>query len=209
MRGSVRVGTVEPLVLPLQLGQAQRVEQREVPKALEQRPPRALELLALVLRGRCAHLVAAHLVDRVLREALDVEPVKDDLGVGRRLGDRLDVRAGHVDGHGLELGAAGLTELGEERLECVRVPAFARPDDSAGRVVDHHGHVLVVPAVGQLVNADDGQAIERIACAASRNDALHDCADGLPRDAHVRAHRGLVASLGQVGDVVFERDREP
>jgi hypothetical protein len=76
-------------------------------------------------------------------------------------------------------------------------------------VVDDHGHVLVVPTVQQFVDADNRQAIEQVGFLATSHNSLHDGADRLPPGAHHRAHRGLVAPLCEVGDVVFKREREP
>src|SRR5213078_3054022 len=93
-----QVGTIEPLVLALQLGEPERVEQRQVPEALQELPTSPLELLALLFGGRSTDLVATNLVDGILREALHMKSVEDDLRLRRRFGDRLDVRRGHVDG---------------------------------------------------------------------------------------------------------------
>jgi hypothetical protein len=53
------------------------------------------------------------------------------------------------------------------------------------------------------------EAIEGVAVIVACNDALDDRTDGVPRDAHHRAERGLVTALGEVSDVVLERSREP
>src|SRR5712672_4662743 len=76
-----QVGSVQALVVPLQQREPVRVEQRQVPEALEQRPARALELLALLDGSRGANFVSADLVDRILCEPLDMEPVEDQLGL--------------------------------------------------------------------------------------------------------------------------------
>jgi len=78
----------------------------------------------------------------------------------------------------------------------------------AAPVVDHHGDILVVTSIGQLVDADLREAIERIAVFATGNDALDDRTDGAPRHAHHRADRGLVAALREVADMVLERSGE-
>src|SRR3977135_168934 len=81
-----QVGSVQALVVSLQQREPVRVEQRQVPEALEQRPARALELLALPAGSRGATFVSAALVDRVLCEPLDMEPVEDQLGLVGTLG---------------------------------------------------------------------------------------------------------------------------
>src|SRR5882757_10771547 len=70
-----QVGPVQPLVLALQRGEPKRVEHREVPEALEQRPACALEFLALLGGVRGADFITADFVDSILREPLDMEAV--------------------------------------------------------------------------------------------------------------------------------------
>src|SRR5213078_2346138 len=204
-----QVGTIEPLVLALQLGEPERVEQRQVPEALQELPTSPLELLALLFGGRSTDLVATNLVDGILREALHMKSVEDDLRLRRRFGDRLDVRRGHVDGDGFQLGSSLGAQLGEERLERVGVLALPGPHDAASRMVHDHGDILVMAAVRQLIDADHREPVEQVVVAMTSDYPLDDRSDGAPRDAHHRAHRGLVAALGEVPDLVLERPREP
>ena len=170
-----------------------------------------LELRVRCLRGTFAELAPRRAAPRGLPpgKALHVKAVEDELRVGRGLGHRLDVRAGHVDGHGMELGDARVTELGEERLEHIGVLASARPDDLAAHMVDHDGDVLAVLAIRDFVHADVRQSIEQIEALVPLHDALDDVADGGPRNAHQVADRRLVAALREVADLVFERPGEP
>lgn len=74
-------------------------------------------------------------------------------------------------------------------------------------MVDDDGQVLVVPTVRQLVDTDVLQVVEHVRLPASGHDALDDGAHRPPGDPHRLGHRGLVAALGQVGDVVLEVPR--
>jgi hypothetical protein len=76
-------------------------------------------------------------------------------------------------------------------------------------VVDHDGHVLVVPAIGELIDADNGQPVEFVALLPPLANALDDRADGGPGDAHLRRHRRLVATLREVRGLILELTREP
>jgi hypothetical protein len=76
-------------------------------------------------------------------------------------------------------------------------------------VVDDDRDVLVVAPVRELVDADLREVVERVAALPTCDDPLDDRSDGVPRNAHHVADRGLVAPLGQVADVVLERPREP
>ena len=138
-----------------------------------------------------------------------MKPVEDDLRLRRRVGDRLDIRRGHVDGDGFQLGSSLGSQLGEERLECIGVLAFLRPHDAAARMVHDHGDILVVAAVRKLIDADHREPVEQVVVTMTGDHPLDDRPDGAPRDAHHRAHRGLVAALGKVPNLVLERPREP
>ena len=97
----------------------------------------------------------------------------------------------------------------EELAKGRRVLAAARPHDALGDVIDDHGDVLVMPAVGQLVDADVLQAVERICRAKPVDDTAGDVAHGAPSHAHRVDDRGLVGRLGEVGGVLLEVPGEP
>ena len=89
------------------------------------------------------------------------------------------------------------TEQVEEAVEGLLVPPDRGPDEATGVVVDHDGQVAVAALVGDLVDADAGEALEGVVGGpAVGDDALDDGADALPGDAQQLAHRGL----GGVGD---------
>src|SRR5690606_32521116 len=98
-------------------------------------------------------LGATDLVKRVLDEALHVEPIEDDGRVLRRLRNCRDVRLRHVDRYRLEAVGTLRPQLSEEGFERVSILPLARPDHAAGDVVGHDRHVLVMLAVGQLIDA--------------------------------------------------------
>jgi hypothetical protein len=100
-------------------------------------------------------------------------------------------------------------ELVEERPERRGVLALLGPDDPLRVVVDDHRDVLVVAAVGQLVDTDVHEPLEQVAPLVAADDPLDDVADGRPRDAHQLLDGRLVAALSEVSDVVLERPREP
>ncbi len=153
---------------------------------------------------------AAYLVERVVREALNVESIRRRLNGLRcmRL-DRLDVRLRHVQRHDAQLGAALGPKLREECAERLRVLALAGPDDLAGLVVGHDRHVLVVFAIAQLVDADDAQPVQPLVWSKQpTDDALDDAADGGPGDPHQSGNSRLVHTLREVGGLVFEGPRE-
>ncbi len=204
-----QVGADQAPVGPGQRRQLADLEVPEVPRTLEQRPAGALPRLAGGARRRGVDLGAPHLVERVLGEALDVEPVEHDLRLGRGLGHGLDVRGGHVDGHGFELGDAGRAELGEQGRERRGILALVSPHDPTRDVIDDDRDVLVVAAVRELVDPDVRQPVEQVARRAPCPDPLDEVADGRPGDPHQLAHGRLVAPLGEVARVVLERPREP
>lgn len=98
-----RYPAVESAVGALKLREPLPFQGRQVPWALEQEPSGLLERPALPGIFESPHLRASQFVQGVLGEALDVEPVEDDLGLRGPCGHRIDVGGGHVDGDGLEL----------------------------------------------------------------------------------------------------------
>src|ERR1051325_3744955 len=89
--------------------------------------------------------------------------------------DRTSLAVAALDS--LPLRTALRSELIEERLERIGVLVGLRPDDVAASMVHHHGDVLVVSSIGQLVDADLRESIEGIAVLAAGNDPLDDRAD--------------------------------
>jgi hypothetical protein len=64
----------------LQRRKSGRLEQRQIPEALEQRPACSLELFTFLVGGSVADLVAADFIDGILYEPLHVESIEDELG---------------------------------------------------------------------------------------------------------------------------------
>lgn len=200
------VGSEEWLVRLFELRQRLGLDIRQVPRALLQGPPGPLESGLRIRAVRLADLVAACLVECVLGESLDVEAVEDQLGLGARLGHRLDVGPREIDRHGLEQGAAFGAKIIEETLQCRGALAFCSPDDAAALVIDHDGDVLVVPAVAELVHADQPQAVEAVSVRSARalDDSPDQRADGAPGRAQQGDDGGLAALLGEEGGSLFE-----
>jgi len=149
-----QIGSKEGLVGSLEGLELVALEPGEVPRVFLERPPSLLERF-LVGGVGLPHFLASDLIDRVVSEALDVEPVEDELGVGTRFRDGLDVGAAEVERDGFELGAAFGAEMLEEGFERGRALALGGPDNLGSFMVDHHGDVLVVAPVAELVDADE------------------------------------------------------
>ena len=64
------------------------------------------------------------------------------------------------------------SQLFEEGAERGGVLALASPHDGAALVVDYDCHVLVVPPVAQLVDADEAQTVERLVGSKPRHHTL-------------------------------------
>ena len=204
-----QVGPVQPRVDPLDHRDLVALEAVQVPRVLLERPAGLLEP-GLVLGHGVADLVAADLVESIVGETLDVESIEDELGLRRGIGDGLDVRARHVDGHRLELGAALGPQGLEEAPEGLGALALGGPDDLAALVVDDDGDVLMVPPVAQLVDPDEPQAVELVATLLSMpaDDPTDDAPDGHPGDPHQARDRGSIGALGEVGDLALCREGE-
>jgi hypothetical protein len=180
------------------------LDHREIPLVLEQRPSGLLETPTFLGALQGADLGTTDLIQRVLDQPLNVKAVEHDLRLRRPGGDGLDVCRGHVHGDALELGGPLGPQGVEEAPDCRDILALGHPDHTLLDVVDDHGQVLVMPPVRQLVDADVLQSIEQLRLTAASHHALNHGAHGPPGDPHRLGHRGLVASLGEVGDVVLE-----
>lgn len=125
-----QIRAVETLVRPLQVSELVTLFLRQVPRVLLQRVPRSLQY---VFFGRVglSNLGAAYLIESVMCEPLQMEAVEDDLRVRYCLRDSLDVGSGHVDGDGLEFGAALGSELVEECTQRFGILALVCPHDHA------------------------------------------------------------------------------
>lgn len=173
--------------------------------SLEKDPPRLLDRLAILGQPlECADLGAADLVDGGVGELHDMERVEDDRGLGKALADLGDEGLRHVHGNQPDqvasLGAEGV----EEGVEGLARLALTAPDDLAAGVVGDDGEVLVMLAVGDLVDADrvEAAAVERDA--PPLDGTLDDVANGAPGDLHDAADDGAVGVLSEEADDVLE-----
>jgi len=203
-----QVGAEDALVGALQVGELRSFCRVEVPRALQQRPARALDGPGVAGGLRGAHLVPADSVDRVRGEALDVEPVEDELGLGRVLRHGRAVGRRQVHGDVGELLRALGAERREELPERLGRLAFADPHDALAHVVDDDRDVVVVPPERELVDADDGEIVQARRVELLADDALDDGADGAPVDAGQLADRRLAHLLREVGHQLFHAPRE-
>jgi len=96
------------LVVALDIDELVLIAAREIPGAFERRIAAVLDRPGGGRLGARAHLAAAHRVDRLTGQALDMEAVENDARMGQVLAHRLLVAAGNVHGHRLDGGAAGL-----------------------------------------------------------------------------------------------------
>src|SRR5207237_284980 len=92
----------------------------------------------------------------------DVERVEADRGVGELGEGGFAVDAGHVHAHGPDAGAAVFAEQIVEGGEGGAAAALADPQDAAGVVVGDRGEERAALAVGDLVDADAGEAVEAV-----------------------------------------------
>ena len=180
----------------------------DVPQALAKRVHRPLECLAFGLPLVLAELGPAHLVEGVLGEALHVKTIEDDVGLRGVFPHRALVGGRHVDGDRLQRGNALGAQILEELAQRGGVLAGLRPHHVAGLVVDHHREVLVVLAVGDLVDTEVLKSRKPVGRTPALRHPLGDASHRSPRDAHhARDHR-LVAALREQRRQVFERPRE-
>lgn len=158
-----------------------------------------------------AHDRPTHLVERVVREPLDVEAIEHDLGVRCVLLHRALVRLRHVHRDQFELRGSLAAEDLEEAADRLAALALADPDDARAVVIDDDGHVLVVLTERELVEADAREPIEHPACVAElpRHHAFDDLAHRRPRDPHVLRDARLVRTLCLVGNELLEVVRVP
>ncbi len=91
-----------------------------------------------------------------------MEAVEDVQGVGRLLGDHLEIRCPHIAADELDLLATLLAELMEEAQQCFD-PAFRaapqKPSGSSIELIDH-GQVLMALENGDLINTDLGNTLK-------------------------------------------------
>jgi hypothetical protein len=77
---------------------------------------------------QAAHFAAADLIDRFVEMLDDVEPVEQDLGLGRTLLDQAGVGRPHIHAHDAQSVATPRTHFfGKERLHRFLGPAVAYP----------------------------------------------------------------------------------
>jgi hypothetical protein len=175
----------------------------EVPRGLEQEEAGVFESWALGLR-QLSDLLPANLIEGVVEEALDVEAIEDDFGVGAAALDHLDVGVGHIEGNQLEAQAAFRTDLIEELLEGGDGSALPDPDGLAGFVIHDDCGVLVPALVGELVDTDEGERFESLGVQLLAHDSPGDTSDGHPRDPEELFDGGLVGSPSESGDLILE-----
>ena len=201
-----QVSPVETPVGPLEVRERLDVDVGQVPGTLLERPARSLEDVLRLPAFGGADLVTAGLVESILSEPLDVEAIEDELRIRARLGHRLDVGTGEIDRYGFEFRAASGAQVLEEALERRNALALGRPDDSALFVVHHDRDVLVVPAVTELVHADQPQPVETVGSRVegAPNDPSDQDPDGPPARAQHLDHGGLAALLGEQGCSLLE-----
>jgi len=203
-----QVGAEDAPVETLEVGQLLLLGCVEVPRILQERPSAVFERATGGSVVGCSSLIAANRVDRVGREALNVEPVEDQLGLRRMRGDGRAVGRREVHRHVSQLPRALRAQHLEELGQRVGGLALADPNDALTNVVDDDGDVVVMPSERELVHPDDSQVVEASRVELLADDARDDGADGPPVDARQLAHRRLAHLLGEVGDQLFQASRE-
>ena len=106
-------------------------------------------------------------------------------------------------------GSFGAEEI-EERLQGGLVMTVGGPHQPAAVVIDDDHQVLVAAPIGDLVDPDPHQPVERVPDGAGvGHDAAGDRPDGAPGDPHQLDHRRLRAVRDEPGDLIIERSRVP
>jgi hypothetical protein len=139
-----------------------------------------------------------------------VERVRAAGRVGAAFGDHVGDPVRRVGRHQLDLGAALGAELVEKPAQRVRVAARGGPHQPPLIVIDHHGQVVVVFLVADLIDPDPAQPGQPVGPGGGvRSDPGDDRPHGAPGDPHQRHHRGLRAGHRQPGNLIVERSGVP
>jgi hypothetical protein len=124
------------------------------------------------------------LVERVGHPFDDVERIQADRGVlTAQTDDVADPLLGIAENQP-DPGRSLVAEQVKEPLERLLVVPLGRPDQPAGVVVHDHGQVAVAALVGDLIDTDPAEPVERIDRSSGLVDhASNDRSHGDPRDA--------------------------
>ena len=149
-----------------------------------------------------------HLVERVGRQAFDVEPVEDHPRVRHPRPQRLLPARRQVRRHQLDPFTAGRPQQVEERLQRLGTAPLAGPHHPPTVMIDDHCQVVVPFAVAELIDADSLQPVKARRVQLPRHHPLDDAADRLPRDGHQTTDRRAVHRLRQIRHQLLARRRE-
>src|SRR5712692_14541 len=175
----------------------------QVPGSFQEGEAGVLQIVAF-FPGEPCDLLAADRVEGFVEEALDMEAVEDDLGVGAAPFDRFDEGVGHVDGHQQDGGAAILSELVEEPIQGLGGLTLSDPDGLAGFVVHDDGDVFVPALVGELVDADEAKPFQALGIELLADDPGRDAPDGDPGDLEEFLHGRLIGDPSESCDLILE-----
>ena len=136
----------------------------------------------------------------------DVEAIENIERGGQHPGDDVEVGFPHIGTNDLDLGAALGSEVLEEAGEGVGLAILDDAEQTLASTVDliDQCHVFVPQAVGDLIDADGGDAIQNPVFQTVIDDPLDGAADGVPGG--VEAGGGFLPTqaLGPAGEEVAE-----
>jgi len=156
----------------------------------------ALDELPVLLAGPAA-LGAAHFVDGMVDVHHQMEPVIDDVRVGKPSLDGGLIGSGTVDADRLDAGPLFFGQSFEEGFHAFLLPALLHVEQFAGFPVEDDGDVTVALADRLLVDEEFGHSVQT----RGRRIRLQD-------DLVIAAHRG-VADLEHRGDLGIGRQSSP
>src|ERR1039457_3236754 len=149
------VGTHDRRVPPHQRRKALFLVVAEIPRILQQQPAAALEGHLLFLT-QPTHFTPPDFLDRFVEVLDDVEPVEQDLRLGRVLFHQIGVGRPHVHAdHAQGMAAPCAHFFGEERSDCLLGPVVTHPQQVPPLQVVDYGQVDLPLPPAHRINAND------------------------------------------------------
>src|SRR5690606_21466076 len=170
----------------------------EVGPTLHEYPSGMLERHIVSRLPELASLGAANLIDGVVAELRNVEPVENVNRLAGTASHGADERLPHVADYELKFRGVLRTEPVEERAERLGGPIASNPEQSSATLVQliDQGEVLVPLLPRQLVDADCGDSVEVSVGFAPLDGEPHRSKDGSPARAEATRRLGPAQHLG-------------
>ena len=130
----------------------------EIFECSEQEEAAALDDL-FVLTAELTSQISSCFIDSPVDDGHDMVRVMDNVHMRKHLTDGLHVGGGHIHGHSLDFGLLAL-ELLKKGDQGIGIFALMSMEDFASFKIEHHGHVVMPFADGELIHREVSNLVQ-------------------------------------------------